>query len=179
MIDFLKENNACEEVVEWCQGKTWEEIHETCLRGDWMLWLFTKTNPDDLMALTLAKGHCANTVRHLMKDDRSKNAVDIAIKFGEGKATKKELDSAAAAAADDVAYAASSAASYAVASYAASSAASYAVASYAASSAASYASAVASASDARIESEQETADICRRYLPIELWNKIGVERCKV
>jgi hypothetical protein len=42
--------------------------------------------------LTLAKGHCANTVRHLMMDDRSIKAVDTAIAFGEGRATESELN---------------------------------------------------------------------------------------
>ena len=47
--------------------------------------------PKNLRELTLAKGHCANTVRHLMKDQRSIDAVDAAIAFGEGKITKEEL----------------------------------------------------------------------------------------
>jgi hypothetical protein len=42
--------------------------------------------------LTLTKGHCANTVRHLMKDKRSRDAVDAAIAYGEGKITREELN---------------------------------------------------------------------------------------
>ena len=64
-----------------------------------MLWLARKLNIDKRV-LTLAKGHCANTVRHLMKDERSIAAVDMAIKYGEGNATDSELAAAADAAYD-------------------------------------------------------------------------------
>jgi len=53
------------------------------------LWLHQRTNKEDLKVRTLAKGHCANTVRHLMKDERSLKAVDTAIAYGEGRITKE------------------------------------------------------------------------------------------
>ena len=96
-----------------------------------MLWLARKLDIDKRV-VTLAKGHCANTVRHLMKDERSMAAVDMAIKYGEGNATDSELAAAAAAA-----YAAAYAA---------------------------YAAAFA----ARKKSQQETAEICRKYIPLDL-----------
>ena len=80
-----------------------------------------------------------------MKDRRSVDAVDAAIAFGEGKITKKELADAAAAGAADAAVA------YAAAAGAAAYAADAAV-------------------DARKKNQQETADICKKYLPIEIWN---------
>jgi hypothetical protein len=103
MKNLLRELNACENAREWAADKTWQEVYETCHRGDWLLWLFKKTNPDDLQLLTLAKGHCANTVRHLIKDERSIKAIDAAIAFGLGEITKDELDSADAAAPADAA----------------------------------------------------------------------------
>ena len=84
-----------------------------------------------------------------MKDERSLKAVDAAIAFGEGKISGEELNTSAAAAA----YAAASDA-YAYAAYAA----------YAANAAA------ASNAAAKKENQQLTADICRKYLPIEVWN---------
>ena len=185
MKNLLIKLNACEQAKEWVSSKTWIEAYNTCPRGDWMLWLFAKTNPDDLQRITLAKGHCANTVRHLMKDDRSINAVDISIAFGEGKATRNELNKAdsaayaadaaayAAAYAADAAYAAADSAAYAA--YAAADSAAYAAdAAYAASYAAdaAYAAYAASyAADAAKKANQKlTADICRQYLPIEIWN---------
>jgi hypothetical protein len=164
MKELLIKLKACSEAREWAENKSWEEIYNTCHRGDWLLWLFKKTNPDDLQLLTLAKGHCANTVRHLMKDERSIKAIDVAIAFGEGKATREELDNAAVdAAADAAAYAAAAAAAAAdaAAADAAADAAAYATA-YAAAYAATYA--------AKKHNQQLTADICRMYLPIEIWN---------
>ena len=124
MKEILKKLNACKESIEWVGDKTIEQAINECPRGDWMLWLFQKVCPDDLRLLTLAKGHCANTVRHLMSDELSIKAVDVAIAFGEGKASRKELDSAYASAdSADSAYAsADSAYASAAAAYASDSA---------------------------------------------------------
>jgi hypothetical protein len=198
-LDKLKTLYACKEAQDWCADKTWEEAYTSCPRGDWMLWLFARTNRDDLQLLTLAKGHCAATVLHLMKDERSIKAVEVAIAFGENLTTRQELDAAASAAyaVHYAAYAAHYAIDYAAyAAYAASAAyASYAnytayvasaahyvadytahyAADYAASAAYSvhYAADYASKDDDNtvlIAYQQQTADICRKYLPIELWN---------
>ena len=142
MKELLKKLNACQPAREWADDKTIEEIWATCYRGDWMLWLARKLNIDKRV-LTLAKGHCANTVRHLMKDERSIAAVDMAIKYGEGNATDSDLAAAAAAA-----YAADAATAYTA---------------YAAD-AAAYAAAFA----ARKKSQQATAEICRKYIPLDL-----------
>lgn len=93
--DLLKELNACGEVQKWASDKTWEQIYNNCHRGDWLCWLFARTNPNDLQILTLVKGHQANTVRHWMRHKRSLDAVDAAIAFGEGKINIEELNRAA------------------------------------------------------------------------------------
>jgi hypothetical protein len=149
----LKELGASKDLRNWVGHRTFKEFYEQCPRGEWLLWLFARTNPNDIQLLTLAKGHCANTVRHLMKDKRSLRAVDTAIAFGEGKATRQELDKAAIAvyAGDWAAYAAYAAADAAYAG--------------AGGSAAGYAAAAA-----REQNQKQTADICRIYLPIEIWN---------
>ena len=126
MKELLIKLKACEAAREWAGDKSWPEIFATCHRGDWLLWLFYHTAGDKRL-LTLAKGHCANTVRHLMKDERSVNAVDVAIRYGNGEATQEELRAASVAA-----YAAADAATK--------------------------------------ENQQITAYICRKYLPIEVWN---------
>ncbi len=91
---FLKKHQAYSYLYKVAENLTLEQFLDTCEIGDWILWLFRQSNPESLRELALAKGHCANTVRHLMIDPRSRNAVDMAIKFGEGKATKEELDKA-------------------------------------------------------------------------------------
>jgi len=167
--ELLKNLNACNDAKEWASGKPWETIYTTCHRGDWLLWLFRRVNPKDKRALSLAKGHCAETVKHLMKDKRSIAAVEAAIDFGNNLITENELAASYAAAA--AAYA-----SYAAASYAAAAAAdaAYAAADAAyAAAAAAYAAADAAVGDADAAyaaNRQQTADICRKYLPIEIWN---------
>jgi len=168
MKDLLIKLNACTDAKEWAVGKTWEEVYTTCHRGDWLLWLFKKTNPDDLQLLTLAKGHCANTVRHLMTDKRSIAGVDTAIAFGEGKTTREKLIAAYAAAAN-AANAAYTAGYDAGAAGAAANAAGYDAGAAGAAGAAANSSAFFSAA-AAAENQQLTADICRKYLPIEIWN---------
>jgi hypothetical protein len=147
--ELLIELNACKDAREWAGDKAIEQVVQECHRGDWLLWLAKRVGVE-LQPLTLAKGHCANTVRHLMTDERSLKAVDTAIAFGKGKATKEELDKAAvAAAAADAAYDAAAA----VAAAAAASAA-YAYAAYDA-----YAAAAAGKAN-----QLQTADICRKYI---------------
>jgi hypothetical protein len=130
--ELLIELNACEDARVWAADKSIEQVITECHRGDWLLWLASKVEMD-FQTITLAKGLCANTVRHLMKDDCSIKAVDVAIAFGRGEATRKELNAA-------YVYA------YAAAAYAAAAAA--AAAAYAADAA------------ARQQNQQETADIC-------------------
>lgn len=170
---------------KWAQEKTFEQIYSTCHRGDWLCWLFAKTNPADLKILTLVKGHQANTVRHLMTDERSLKAVDAAIAFGEGKIGRDELDAAATAAnaaanaAENTEYAgakyASEAAEYAATTYVATT---YAAATYAAKAAGDAAAeckttTYAEASEyaaAHKANQQQTADIFRQFIPITKFN---------
>jgi hypothetical protein len=136
---YLESLKACADAIEWAGDKSIEQVVTECHRGDWLLWL-AKQCGVELQPLTLTKAHCANTVRHLMTDKRSVKAVDVAIAFGEGRATRDELDTACHAAA---------------ASYAAAYDAAYdAAASYAA----------AAAADAAAANQQQTADICRKYI---------------
>ena len=146
---YLKSLEACQTAIDWAGDKTIEQVVADCHRGDWLLWLAKKCGVE-LQPLTLAKAHCANTVRHLMTDERSIKAVDVAIAFGQGRASRDELDTAAHAA--DAARAA--AAAYA---YAAAYAAAYADA---AAAAAAYADAAADTHANRMQ----TADICRKYI---------------
>ena len=159
MRKLLIDLNACDAAIKWAEGKSWQEIFDTCHRGDWLLWLHFRTNKDDLQIRTLAKGHCANTVRHLMKDKRSIAAVDMAISYGNGFATLAELKYAA-----DAAYAAAAYA-YAAAAYVVDATADAAYVAYVASVA--Y---VADATAAKTQNQLQTADIVRQYIPIEKWN---------
>lgn len=158
--ELLKNHDACPPAIEWAAGKSWQEVYDTCHRGDWLIWLFVHTNPDDIRIRVLVAGHCANAVRHLMTDERSIKAVDTAIAFGEGKIGINELKEAAA----DAAYAADADAD-AYAAYAAADAADAAAdAAYAAD------AAVYAAADAYAAAQQLTANIVRKCIPIEKYN---------
>ena len=104
----ISKYNPCREAIQFrAKYDSFEEAWNACERGDWMLWLAHQIKVD-LRVLTLAKGRCAELVIDLLEDERSIKAIKIAIAFGEGKATRKELDDAADAAnaaADAYAYA--------------------------------------------------------------------------
>ena len=163
--ELLIELRACSEAREWAEDKTIEQVVEQCHRGDWLLWLARKVDIG-LQPLTLAKGHCANTVRHLMKDESSIKAVDIAIAFGEGKATREELEAAAYAAGD---------AAYAYAAYAAAAAGD--ADAYAAAAAYAYAAADDAYAEAAVyakkENQIQTANICRKYIGDLIIDKVN------
>jgi hypothetical protein len=148
--ELLIQLDACSTAREWAGDMPIEEVVATCHRGDWLLWLAKRVDVD-LRLRTLAKGHCANTVRYLMTDERSLNAVDVAIAFGEGKATREELNYAAAAAAtadDDDVYV------------------------YAADAYAAHAYVAVYAADFALK-RQQTADICRQYIGEALIEKVN------
>lgn len=175
LSEYLARLNACKEAIEWVGEKTIEQAVAECHRGDWLLWLASRVRIDR-RKLSLAKGLCANTVRHLMQDQMSVSAVDAAIAYGKGEIDEVELENAA-----DDAYAVYSYASYYTASSAASAAyyaasAATSSAHYAAASAASadyYDAASDAAYDARIENQAKTADICREVFGKELINKVN------
>ena len=169
----IEKFNPCREALVFrSQYSSFKEAWEACPRGDWMLWIAQKLEVD-LMPMTKAKALCALTVRHLMKDPRSINACEVALRFADGLATRDELDNAtdaADASAADAAYAAADAAAASAAAYAADAsaadaayAAAVAAAAYAAYAAAK-ADAYAASNAAKIDNQNKTADICREVL---------------
>ena len=177
--DIIKKFNPCQSAIDWLEDRTVEEMVKDCHRGDWLIWLASKTKID-LKTLTLAKVKCVRTVQHLMTDKRSLDALDIAEKFANGDASKDELTVANAVA--YTAYAAAATATNAAnAAYFATAAATadnvanaYAdnaatAAAYAAAYANAYANAATDADYAttavftapKKENEKQTADICR------------------
>jgi hypothetical protein len=176
--NLLRRLEACHAARIWAEGKDFQTVYDNCYRGDWLLWLFSETNPDDLQLLTLVKGHCAATVKHLMKDERSIKAVEAAILYGGGNITWEELNDAASAAyiATDAAYIATDAA-YIAAADAAYTAAntdySYVPAEYSATAAFMAAQVFEQSTEARAKNQKETADIFRKFIPIEKINLEG------
>jgi len=105
----LTNMEACSEAINWVGKKGFKKSWDTCQRGDWMLWYVFKNRKElglkDMRLITLAKALTVNLIHPLLKDERSKKAVEIAVQFGRGKATGGQLV-AAAYAASAAAYAA-------------------------------------------------------------------------
>jgi len=175
----LTKYNPCQEAVEFRnQFNTFQEAWDACPRGDWMLWIAQKVGVN-IHPLTYTKALCAETVIHLMKDERSINAIKVAKRFGKYKATAEEL----AKAADDALGANAAYTAYTDATYAAWVAAgaaynnAWVVADYAAYAAyaagAAFAAAFASGAAARKSNQLLTANICRKHL-----TKFVIEKLK-
>ena len=73
--------------------------HDTISPPD-KLWVVCREDLIDAKTLRLFAVWCARQVEHLMHDDRSKIALDVAEKFAHGKATAEELTAACDAACD-------------------------------------------------------------------------------
>jgi hypothetical protein len=173
-FDIEQLGSMCGEgLIFYNKHETFESAWAACKRGDWMLHIAAKLKIDK-RTLTLAKGYCANTVRHLMMDDRSIKSVDTAIAFGEGRATDNKLN-AAFIAAYSAAWDSDFAWAYASAYAAASASASFAAASATWAAAAAYSN---NSKSARKENQKLTADICRKYLTKSVLEKIKEYDCE-
>lgn len=91
-LNYLKRVRLCKEAVDYINNKeslihAWNE----CDNSFWLLSIAFRLGCDD-RTLTLAKGHCANTVRHFMKDELVKNAVDTAMYFGSNLVPESEVN---------------------------------------------------------------------------------------
>ena len=178
----IEKYNPCIEAVDYrSKFNTFEEAWNNCERGDWMLWIAQKVGVD-LRTLTKAKVKCAMLVQHLMKDERSTEALKVALDYSEGNATIEELynasasaNTAATAAYVDAAFSAFSiSATRADASaYAATAAAAAATAGATAAYATAYLTTTASVTQAELL--KEASEICREELTNEVLNLINKE----
>jgi hypothetical protein len=160
--------------------KNVEECYCEFDRGDWLLSLIAKLidhcNEDHLRKLTLVKGLCAQLVIHLMDDERSRRAVEVAIAYGNGTASREDLDAAltdahaaafaAFANADDSASANATHTAACSATTAATVHGHSSVASYAAE-ASGYAVYASAADSARKDTLKKCADIVRAHYSLE------------
>jgi len=136
---FCRTYDACDAGAKWATAHhtTMRELwSDTTMRDDWRVWVATREGVLSDKELRLFACYCARSVWHMLDDDRSKKAVEVAEAHTRGDASEAELRDATRAAADASA-AADAAAHAAQAAYAANAAAR---AVYAASNAASYAS---------------------------------------
>jgi len=128
MINWLEKNNACKEGIDWCKENcgTMQDVWDSLKRIDWLVWVATKEGVLTDKELRLFACFCARQNWNLLTDERSRNAIEVAERFANGKATKEELKAAYVAAYDAAyadaaydAYARAAARAAAVAAYAA------------------------------------------------------------
>jgi hypothetical protein len=109
LSDFLDKHDACDKGRDWALATGCETVAELWLRDDlrpdWRIWLSFRVLPDNLLRKFACR--CVREVWHLLTDERSRNAVEVAERHADGLATDEELAAASAAAW----YAASAAAS--------------------------------------------------------------------
>ena len=101
MSDFaqqLKDLGACEEAIEWVNGRSLRKCWQVADRGDWMLWLAGKLDIDRKL-LVLAACDCAETALKYTDDPRPAKAIKTARAWCDGKATIEQVKEAAEAAA--------------------------------------------------------------------------------
>ena len=115
---FCTKHHACEEGKKWALAScaTMKDVWEKA-KPEWLIWVATRPSVLTDKELRLFAVFCARQVQHLMTDPRSIEAIDVAEKHAQGKASDDEL--AAARAAADVASLAADAAAWAAARIAA------------------------------------------------------------
>jgi hypothetical protein len=181
--EFLKQHSACTRGAKWALsiGEDMVDVWDAMIeygKYEWLLW--TATRPGVFPDFVLRKLACrfiletpiadGRKIWDLLTDDRSKNAVEVAEAYADGKATDGELQAAEAAA-----YAAAAAACAARAACATAYAAAYAAsddaayAAYAAAEAASDDAAYAAADDAA-EAAYDVAEAAQIKMIAELGN---------
>jgi len=147
LLRRLKKINACNDAVKWIGDRDLEAAWKECPRGDWMLWLAGRADIDrKLLVKTACK--CAELAlsiyeKEYPKDDCVRKCIAITLKWVAGKATIEEVREAR-----NAAYVAADAAD-----------------AYAAAAAADAAAGAADA--ARIKTQNRTAAIVRRVIPLE------------
>jgi hypothetical protein len=111
VIDFCDKHGACVDGRLWAintgaktMGALWKRDD---IKPEWRIWIATQDGVLDDKTLRLFACWCVRQVWHLLADQRSKNAVEVAERFANGKATSDEL-AAGLAAGLDAAWAATS-----------------------------------------------------------------------
>lgn len=94
--EFCDRYYACHEGRTWAieNCKDMREAWDKAPEPRWVLWIATRPGVLTLRELQKFALWCAENVRHLMKDKRSTDALDVVAKYLRGEATVEELKTA-------------------------------------------------------------------------------------
>jgi hypothetical protein len=100
--EFCDKHDACVDIKEWAVATGARDMAalwaRTDMQPEWRLWIATRPGLLDDRTLRLFACWSVRQVWHLLTDKRSRNAVEIAERYANGKATAEELEAARAAA---------------------------------------------------------------------------------
>ena len=96
--EYAKQKGACAEGLKWLGDRNLQQMWNECQRSDWMAWLLEQLGYNDERVLRLYACWCVRQVWHLLTDECSRTAVEVAERFAVGEATRDELGAAADAA---------------------------------------------------------------------------------
>ena len=129
--EFCRKHNACHTGSKFAlKFATMKDVWYALMRGEpdkktarcWALWIISRDGVLSKMERVELSVRFAERVKHLMKNQRSIDALEVAKRYADGNATDEELEQAAdavavaagaGAVADAVAYAAAAGAAYA------------------------------------------------------------------
>ena len=96
---LLDEHVVCSPARRWCKAcKTPLAAWRACKNPKWMLWALRELGQIDDGSARLFGCWCCRKMWHLLTDERSRKAVEVAERFAKGRASRKELDAAGIAA---------------------------------------------------------------------------------
>jgi hypothetical protein len=99
--DFCKKHDACKDGYKW--GLKYETMERVFSEGDdceHIIWAVTREGVLTDRELRLFACFCARQNWHLLTDDRSKHAIEVAERYADGLATDDDLAAARAEAMD-------------------------------------------------------------------------------
>ncbi|MEK7557209.1 MAG: hypothetical protein AAB538_04500 [Patescibacteria group bacterium] len=96
---YLKRRGACAEGVNFASKyDTLAEAWTNCICPDWMFWMLKKIDYHDDRKLRLFACWCVRRVWHLLTDERSKQAVEVAERYAARGASSEQMAAAGEAA---------------------------------------------------------------------------------
>ncbi len=92
---FCDKHDACEEGRDWALANC-ESMFDAWgkLPPEWLVWVATRRGVLSDKELRMFAVFCVRSVEHLLTDQQSKNAIEVAERFVNGDATDEELAAA-------------------------------------------------------------------------------------